>query len=341
MAWIGAVASIAGSMISSSMQGDAAGDASAAQTEATMAGIGEQRRQFNLNRTDLAPWRLAGTAAVNRIAHLMGLTPEALAAVGANPYDRFYNEALQRAPRVTSMGPGGRWVQQPGYGDVGAAPAVWTPMDVETSNPDLAWARAEADRLMAEHQARTGAASSDADFGLLTRRFTMSDFDNDPVIQASFDFGLSEGEKAVRRMFGARGMGRSGAAIRAATRFANDYTSQRAGESRARFVNDQDTLYNRLAGISGTGQTATTNTAEMGSRITSNIADMTVGLGNARGAAAIARGNAAAGGFGNLGTTISDAIRRSPASNANQFYTMGDFTPYYTGLSFDGSPAYG
>ena len=224
--------------------------------------------------------------------------------------------------------------------------------------------------------------------GLLRQRFTLEDFENDPVNKKAFEFGLSEGEKAVQRMFGARGMGRSGAAIKAATRFAEDYAGSKAGESRARFIQDQESLYNRLAGVAGTGQNASTGSAQLGAQASAQLGSMgsqnsallanmggqnaallgnlgsqnssllgnlgsqssalrgnlgaqysallsnnanvignnIVGAGNARGAAAIAQGNAFAGGVNNAATALylGPALRR---------YTMADYNS--TGMTAD------
>jgi hypothetical protein len=129
----------------------------------------------------------------------------------------------------------------------------------------------------------------------------MEDFQNDPVTRASFDFGLSEGQKAVQRMFGSRGMSRSGAAVKAATRFATDYTDTKAGESQQRFVGDQANEFNKLAAVSGIGQAATTTTAGVGAGNSAQNAALLSAEGNARGAATIAQGNAFSGGLNTIG----------------------------------------
>ena len=59
---------IAGALISSSSAEDAARTAADASNRASDASIGEQRRQYDLNRADMAPYTAAGTGAVNRLA---------------------------------------------------------------------------------------------------------------------------------------------------------------------------------------------------------------------------------------------------------------------------------
>ena len=61
-------ASVAGSLLSSNSASDAAQTAANASTQASNASIAEQRRQYDLNRADMAPYIAAGTGAVNRLA---------------------------------------------------------------------------------------------------------------------------------------------------------------------------------------------------------------------------------------------------------------------------------
>jgi hypothetical protein len=68
MAWLAAAAAVAGSLMSSSSAEDAANTAANASTQASNASIAEQRRQYDLNRADMAPYTAAGTGAVNRLA---------------------------------------------------------------------------------------------------------------------------------------------------------------------------------------------------------------------------------------------------------------------------------
>lgn len=66
------IAPIAGPIIGGLLQGSAAKDAAAIQGQATQEAIGEQRRQFDTTRADLAPYREAGAGAVTRLSDLIG-----------------------------------------------------------------------------------------------------------------------------------------------------------------------------------------------------------------------------------------------------------------------------
>ena len=210
MSWV-AVAVAGSAIIGGAISSDSARKAANAQKDATEAAIREQGRQYDVNRTDLAPWREAGTGAIGQLSGMM----------------------------------------QPG--------------------------------------------------GDLTRKFTLSDFMSEPVHQASYQSGLERGTQAIDRMGGATGSRNSGAQLKALSRFGTDYTGTKANESYSRFYGDQDRIYNRLAGIAGTGQTATETGVKAGSNTASNISELISAQGNARGAAAIAQGNALSGGISSIG----------------------------------------
>jgi hypothetical protein len=164
--------------------------------------------------------------------------------------------------------------------------------------------------------------------GDLVRRFTMADFENDPVTQASFRYGLDEGTKGINRTFGARGMSKSGAAIKALDRFTADYVGSKAGDSYNRFVGDQSNVYNRLAGVAGTGQTSAAQTANLGVATGANIGNTLEGIANARGAASIATGNAVSNAAANIGNAYQtqsylEALNKRQPTTNNYYYTMG------------------
>ena len=139
------------------------------------------------------------------------------------------------------------------------------------------------------------------DFGSLNKKFTVQDFWKDPVTALGFDFGLGEGTKAIDRGAGALGLRNSGSTLKALTKWGQDYAGSKAGESASRFYGDQDRTFNRLMGVTGGGQTATTNTASLGAQSAGRVGDLMVGAGNARGAASIGRGNAWSNAIGNVG----------------------------------------
>lgn len=302
MAWIGVAASVAGSLISSEMQSGAAEDAANAQGSATDAAVEEQRRQYDLTRSDLAPYRGTGRAALDQLSVLLGLRGGAQAA-GNRTYEDIRAELLKE--------------RQDLYRDKYGA-------EMADANPaDLTAALARIDQVAKERFDRQGKALPG--YGDLTKKFTLADFWDDPVTKASYQQGLNQGTKAISNMAGAAGSRNSGATLKALTRFGTDYTGNQAAGSQARFVNDQTNLYNRMAGVAGTGQIATTNTAQMGQNTANTIGGMLTAQGNARGAAAISGANTASGGIQNAANTFGNWWNNGAANSSNYGGLPGQF----------------
>lgn len=314
-------ASIAGSVISGMMSGDSAGDASGAQSQATEAATAEARRQYNLNRADMQPWQKTGSKAVTRLGEMLGLgegTTNANAYTG--PID--YNDPEFLAIRNPILQ---KYALQYGGGNFAGVPA-------ELRNEAYGEEEAAYRKFMAE---KSGSPSTPVEgFGSLNKKFTLADFWDDPVTKASYQFGLDEGTKALGNMAGAKGNRNSGAQMKALTKFATDYTGTKSGESYNRFYGDQDRTFNRLAGVSGTGQTAAINTAQMGTNMSNTVGGLMAAQGNARGAAAIAQGNAMGGIAGNIGNSISNWWNRNsqptPFNPGSSYNSGGSFQPYYS-----------
>lgn len=314
----GALAASAGiNAIGSIIGAKGAEDAAEIQAGAANTATGEQRRQFDISRADSAPYRAAGSAAVSRLSNLLGLDIP-----GAS---RSSGDLVIMAGGVPTL--------NPKYENDPAAVKAWNEVlslhntglgaSGYSTASDPAWiANQLAQRLPA-----TSGTERPGDFGSLNRRFTLEDFEADPVNKLSMQFGMDEGTKAIRRMFGAQGMGRSGAAAKGLTKFATDYAGSKAAESRGRFIQDQDITFNRLSGVSGTGQTSTAHTASLGANMATNIGNNITGAANARGAAAIAGANAYAAPISQVGNIMStkyllDGMRPQAPSQRYSFDDM-------------------
>jgi len=140
-----------------------------------------------------------------------------------------------------------------------------------------------------------------ADFGSLSRNFSSSDLNNDPVYQSGLQFGLGEGEKAINNRAIAAGGYDSGATLKALTRFGNDYGSTKAAESYNRFITNQGNQYSRLSGLVGSGQNAANMTGNLGAQYAGAAGNTMMGIGNAQAAGQIGLGNAANTGLNNYG----------------------------------------
>lgn len=101
-----------------------------------------------------------------------------------------------------------------------------------------------------------------------------SAFQDSPDYQFSFD----EGNRAVNAGLAARGLSNSGRAMKELTRYGQGMASQQLGN-----------YVNRLAAMAGVGQTATTQTGNLGANAATNAGQTTQAAGDARASGYMAR----------------------------------------------------
>ncbi len=319
MPWIGGAISAGASLLGGAMSSGSASNAANEQAAATQAAIAEQRRQYDQTRADQAPWRDAGSASVNRLKYLLGL--------GGSGTDResLRESLLPQFTRQETTQGDGYWT--PGYGawgDFAAVEPKFIGNQTTTNNV------VDENGLNAAIDAQS-ANPNDPEYGSLNRKFTLADFWDDPVTKASYQMGLDQGTKSINNMAGARGGRNSGATLKALTRFGTDYTGQQAAGSQQRYEADKASTYNRYAGLSGTGQVATQATSAAGQNAANNISGLTSSLGNARGASAIAQGNAWQGAANNIGNWFGQQNMLSNMTNGGNVSSGYNYVnPYNT-----------
>jgi hypothetical protein len=137
-----------------------------------------------------------------------------------------------------------------------------------------------------------GGDSTSGDYGSLLKKFSSSDLANDPVYNSGLQFGLDQGTGAINQRALQSGGYDSGATLKALTQYANDYGSTKANDAYNRYNTDQSNVYNRLAGISGAGQTATNQVQSAGTNMANQVSNSLTDQGNARSAGIIGGANA-------------------------------------------------
>ena len=283
---------IAGALIGTAVIGAGAsviagGAATRAQTTAAnqntalqQAQDAEARRQYDLNRSDLAPYRAAGTGALSQLSTLMGIPQTSYSGGGATP--------------LSAVGTGG---QQGGYG---------VPRFVQDITGNWVPAPPATGIMPGAPGAQTGTSNTaDPEFGSFNRAFGLADFQRDP----GYDFRQQEGQRGVEASAAARGGILSGAALKAITRYNQDFASNEYGNAYGRYNNDQTTRFNRLSSLAGTGQTATSQGIASGNALTgqlqagvNNITNNNNAIGNARASQYAGIGNAIGGLANTVGT---------------------------------------
>lgn len=107
--------------------------------------------------------------------------------------------------------------------------------------------------------------------------YDMRQLEQDP----GYQFRRQQGEEAISRSLAARGMLNSGRALKEAARFNQGLAADEFGN-----------VYNRLAGLAGTGQTAAGNLASLASQYTQSAGNNAGQIGNARASAYAGRAQA-------------------------------------------------
>jgi hypothetical protein len=131
-------------------------------------------------------------------------------------------------------------------------------------------------------------------YGRYARDFGMSDFQQDP----GYQFRLSEGLKALDRQAAARGGLISGAALKAAGRYGQDYASGEYGNAFNRYQVNRSNQLNPLASLAGMGQTATNALSNAAGQYGQAAYGSATDIGNAQAAGRMGMANALAGGVG-------------------------------------------
>lgn len=161
--------------------------------------------------------------------------------------------------------------------------------------------------------------------GDFNRDFTLGDFTRDP----GYDFRLHEGQRALDASAAARGGALSGGAVRAATRYGQDYASGEYSNAYNRFNADRTQRFNRLSSVAGIGQTATRDVANQGAQVAANVGSNIVGAGNAAAAGLVGGANAVNGGAQTLGnwTMQQRFLNRFPPAGATGIGGGGGYDP--------------
>jgi len=131
-------------------------------------------------------------------------------------------------------------------------------------------------------------------YGRYARDFGMSDFQQDP----GYEFRLTEGLRALDRQAAARGRLISGAALKAAGRYGQDYASGEFQNAFNRFQVNRSNQLNPLASLAGMGQTATNALSNAAGQYGQAAYGSATDIGNAQAAGRMGMANALAGGVG-------------------------------------------
>jgi hypothetical protein len=162
------------------------------------------------------------------------------------------------------------------------------------------------------------------------------DFQYDQNTDPGYGFRFAEGMKGLERSAAARGGLLSGATLKGVQRYGQDMGSQEYQNAFNRYLTgfnantgERNQLYNRLAGVAGTGQTATNQIGTQGANMASNIGNAymnsAANTGNAAMAAAGQRNSA----FGGAANVLGRMYGRTPYGVGQQLSNQYGYENVY------------
>lgn len=277
---VGTAVSAGASILGGAMGSDAAESAAAGQAAAAGRAAQMTQEQYDQLRKDLAPYLGIGTNATNKLSLLLGLTPSDYT-LSDFQGSEYVSGASQPGKNAENLATQAKWLY-----------------DAYKSG------KITADEARTKYGLRDLGDVTSSEYGSLLKNFTGDDLQNEP----GYQFGLSEGEKALGRRASAAGGYFSGAALKAAQRYGQDYAGTKYGEAFNRDAANKNRIYSMLSGTSGTGLNAASTLGSAG-----------MGAANAMGNALMGGANAtAAGQIGSYNALSSGLTGASNAFNWNQ-----------------------
>ena len=143
----------------------------------------------------------------------------------------------------------------------------------------------------------TGGNAGDADYGSLTRNFSMADYLNNQ--DPGYQFGLDTGMNALNAQNAATGGLHSGAALKAAQRYGVDYGTTKYTDAYNRWRSNRGDIYSMLSGQSAAGQASANNTAAAGNAFATGGGAALGNIGSANASGYMGSSNAYSNAIGN------------------------------------------
>lgn len=306
-----AASSIGGSILSSSLSKSASGKAAKAQQKAAAQAASLEVAQQEKTRADQLPHINSGNSAANQLSYLLGLTP--MGGVNQGMIGSGDSDAASVLPTNITSALKSFTSKSPNlaYPDgtnsfANHEAALLAKMDPSHYAAEIANLGLPADTLQSvftDALNGRGGVATDANngygatvnpdvggFGSLTKNFTKEDFLNgmDPAYQ----WDIEQGQNALQRTQSANGGLLSGAAGKAISDYTTNQASNEYQNAYNRFNTNQTNLYNRLAGVSGTGMQGASDVANTGASAAQNTGNLITGAGTAQGAGYTAAANA-------------------------------------------------
>jgi hypothetical protein len=334
-AGVGAVGSVAGSLINSSAAGSAADTQSAAANQASANALAQYRQ----TREDLSPYRTTGGSALNRLGEIFGLNGPSYVSVPVAQRGMSFQDGqpAPQAPAATGQYglPEGYQVisGESGGGDIASiirhyiadkdfnviselppgVPPELAAAYFTGKNAGTAPQQQQQQQMM---QVPVGSGGNPlAAYGLkgLTFQPTQAELEATP----GFQFNLNQGRMAVANSNAAQGRGISGAALKGAANYATGLANNTLTTQQGIFQQNLGNVLNPLMSLSGMGQNAAAVTGSQGLQAVGNANNALVGGANAQAAGMVGGANALSSGLSGVGSSAMNyALYKQLTSNS-------------------------
>ena len=164
-----------------------------------------------------------------------------------------------------------------------------------------------------------------ADYGKYAKDFSMADYEADP----GYAFRLKEGLKALDAQAASRGGMISGAALKAAGRYGQDYASNEYSNAFNRYQTNRSNQLQPLQSLMGTGQTATNQTSNAAGAYGNAAGNNALAAGNALASGAVGSANAWNNAFGGVAKAFNSSTYGGGGGNYN--FNGASGSPYSYG----------
>jgi hypothetical protein len=165
--------------------------------------------------------------------------------------------------------------------------------------------------------------------GDLVRPFAESDFKTDP----GYGFRMSEGLKALDRSAASRGGLLSGATLKGAERFGQDIASNEYNNAYNRYIGNQATRRNALAGLAGFAPPASAAIQSGDTAYGSNAANLASNTANAMAGAGATRASSYGNALAGFGQNIYNTMNPNPMNAMMAAWMQSQMTPKPVGTS--------
>lgn len=148
----------------------------------------------------------------------------------------------------------------------------------------------------------------------LTQTFDSSKFVQDP----GYDFRLNQGSDAIKKLSASRGQFFSGNMGKALDEYNQNFASNEYANAYGRYMNNQNALYNRLAGLANTGQTAARTVGTLGANAANAVGSNMIAAGNDTANGYLNSADATASGYSGMADAVGGGVRNYLYYGLNQ-----------------------